>query len=49
VPSSVRFTRGTWRDGALPTDVAAVFASGELLLRFLESYGVQVDRKFGEP
>jgi thioredoxin reductase (NADPH) len=33
----------------LPNDVVAVFAGGELPLRFLESCGVQVDRKFGEP
>jgi thioredoxin reductase (NADPH) len=34
---------------ALPNDVVAVFAGGELPLKFLESCGVQVDRKFGEP
>jgi thioredoxin reductase/NAD-dependent dihydropyrimidine dehydrogenase PreA subunit len=34
---------------SLPNDVVAVFAGGELPLKFLESCGVQVDRKFGEP
>jgi thioredoxin reductase/NAD-dependent dihydropyrimidine dehydrogenase PreA subunit len=33
----------------LPNDVVAIFAGGELPLKFLERCGVQIDRKFGEP
>jgi thioredoxin reductase len=37
------------RTETLPNDVVAIFAGGELPLKFLESCGVQIDRKFGEP
>jgi thioredoxin reductase (NADPH) len=46
-PKTVVYRNGETR--SLPNDVVAVFAGGELPLKFLESCGVQVDRKFGEP
>jgi thioredoxin reductase/NAD-dependent dihydropyrimidine dehydrogenase PreA subunit len=42
----------TYRNGStatLPNDVVAVFAGGELPFKFLESCGVKVDVKFGQP
>jgi len=45
--SSVTCRNGTTQ--TLPNDVVAIFAGGELPLKFLESCGVQIDKKFGEP
>jgi len=42
----------TYKNGStatLPNDVVAIFAGGELPLRFLETCGVRIDKKFGEP
>jgi thioredoxin reductase/NAD-dependent dihydropyrimidine dehydrogenase PreA subunit len=42
----------TYRNGAdatVPNDVVAIFAGGELPLRFLEACGVAIDKKYGEP
>jgi thioredoxin reductase (NADPH) len=47
-PQTVAYRNGG-RPVTVPNDVVAIFAGGELPLRFLESCGVQVDRKFGEP
>jgi thioredoxin reductase/NAD-dependent dihydropyrimidine dehydrogenase PreA subunit len=46
-PQSVTYRNGTAE--TLPNDVVAIFAGGELPLRFLEGCGVQIDKKFGEP
>jgi thioredoxin reductase (NADPH) len=42
----------TCRNGTtetIPNDVVAIFAGGELPFKFLESCGVKVDVKFGQP
>jgi thioredoxin reductase/NAD-dependent dihydropyrimidine dehydrogenase PreA subunit len=44
---SVTYRNGT--TATIPNDVVAVFAGGELPFRFLESCGVKVDVKFGQP
>jgi len=46
-PKTVTYRNGTTE--TMPNDVVAIFAGGELPLRFLESCGVKVDKKFGEP
>jgi len=44
---SVTYKNGT--TATLPNDVVAIFAGGELPLKFLETCGVLIDKKFGEP
>lgn len=46
-PKAVTYKNGTTE--TMPNDVVAVFAGGELPLKFLETCGVQIDKKFGEP
>jgi thioredoxin reductase/NAD-dependent dihydropyrimidine dehydrogenase PreA subunit len=47
-PESVLYRNGgTAKE--IPNSVVAVFAGGVLPVKFLESCGVQIDRKFGEP
>jgi len=46
-PTSVTYRNGT--TATIPNDVVAIFAGGELPLKFLQECGVQVDTKFGEP
>ncbi|MDH5199163.1 MAG: NAD(P)-binding domain-containing protein, partial [Gemmatimonadota bacterium] len=46
-PKAVTYKNGTTE--TLPNDLVAVFAGGELPLKFLETCGVKVDKKFGEP
>jgi len=45
-PTSVTCRNGTTE--TLPNDVVAIFAGGELPLKFLRDCGVLVDKKFGE-
>jgi thioredoxin reductase/Pyruvate/2-oxoacid:ferredoxin oxidoreductase delta subunit len=47
-PQSVVYQNGGARM-EIPNSLVAVFAGGELPVKFLESCGVQIDRKFGEP
>lgn len=46
-PTAVTCRNGTTE--TMPNDVVAIFAGGELPLKFLEDCGVQIDKKFGEP
>jgi thioredoxin reductase/ferredoxin len=47
-PESVVYRNGGASE-EIPNSLVAVFAGGELPTKFLESCGVQIDRKFGEP
>jgi len=46
-PKSVTLRNGTAE--SMPNDLVAIFAGGELPLKFLENCGVKIDKKFGEP
>jgi thioredoxin reductase (NADPH) len=48
-PKAVAYRNGTPSPATLPNDLVAIFAGGELPLKFLESCGVEIDKKFGTP
>lgn len=48
-PDSVAYTNGSSGRETLPNDQVFVFIGGELPTKFLDSCGVAIDTKFGEP
>ncbi len=48
-PDSVAYTNGSSGPQTIPNDQVFVFIGGELPTKFLDSCGVAIDTKFGEP
>jgi thioredoxin reductase (NADPH) len=48
-PDSVAYTNGSSGRETIPNDQVFVFIGGELPTKFLDSCGVAIDTKFGEP